>query len=399
MSDVRPSARARDKRRPFVLASASPTASPSHSPFPSLFYPSVTPTLAEVATETAFELGAEALASAAASPLAAEARHNALKAMQGLRTLLLFERWFGEAGIPWLTFKGCTTGLRYYGDAGQRHVNDHDVWVSPAQLDEARAVLSAHGLKWDPEETCWDLAERGPLHRRFLERHQFEETHRSAEHGKVELHWQLSDNPHLFRLQPEQLLLEGERLAAGDATLPVMNSVDLLLYICEHGGRHGWYRLKWLADLPRILDHCAWDWPAVLRRAEQAGCTRSLLLALALARDLFGWTIPAALTRHLRPLLAQRLLSRTVAIALGAPGVWWSEAYALPLRWHVSWTLSRLLLMGSWRAGVDVLWRISLNPHDLRVLALPDRLFPLYRLLRPLLRGVRRWRGARSTGS
>lgn len=331
------------------------------------------------------------------APLAAEARRNAIKAMQAQRTLLLFERWFGEARIPWLAFKGCTTGLRYYGDAGLRHVNDHDVWVPAEHLAGARAVLSAHGLRWDPAETCWDLAQRGPRHRRFLMRHQFEESHRSAEHGKVELHWQLTDNPHLFRLQPEDLLQGGDRLATGGGTLPVMNDVDLLLYLCEHGGRHCWYRLKWLADLPQLLHHRAWDWPVVLQRAEAAGCTRSLLLGLALARDLFGWPVPAELAQRLHPSLAQRMLCSTVAMGLAAPANWWSEPHALPLRWHARWTLNRLLLLSHWRAGVDVLWRISLNPQDLRVLALPDRLFGLYRLLRPLLRGVRLWQVSRAS--
>jgi hypothetical protein len=324
-------------------------------------------------------------------PLSAAVRANTIKALRAARTLLRINQWFAQASINWLPFKGITLAQRYYGEIKFRHVNDQDIWVPVHKLEEARAVLGEHGFNWLSAMTNWDLAERGPRHHRFLINYYFEEQHRSAEDGRIELHWRLTENQHLFRLSPQQMLARRDRLRLGGADLPVMNSVDLLLYLCEHGGRHCWYRLKWLADLPQVLESQAWDWPAVLTQADQVGCRRSLLLGLSLARDLFAWKPAPEVEAAWRSMDSLRMLQSTVRAGLEAPGSWWEHSDAGPDRWIWRQQLARVALMSSWRAAVTQGLRFAMSPNDMRIGALPDRLLPLYILLRPILFAWRRW--------
>lgn len=316
--------------------------------------------------------------------LAPEVRRNNSLALRAVVTHARLARWFRDAGIEWLVFKGITLAQRYYGDVRLRQVNDLDFLVDESDVERARAVLAQQGFHWDPVQTGWDLVQRGPRHRRYLIDYVYEEEHRSAEHGLLELHWRLGENSHAFSTPRSELMARGERMKMGDTEVTTMAPVDLLLYLCEHGGRHGWYRLKWLADLPQLLDSVTWDWEAVLNEAQRVGSKATLLLGLALAVQLFGWAPPPVVAGQLRG----RLVSwqRSLAITgLLAPETWWYGAAGMPLSWRLRLIAYRCSLLPGWRAWGAQLWRLALSPNDLRVASLPDRFFGLYRWLRPAL--------------
>jgi hypothetical protein len=329
------------------------------------------------------------------APLSEAAKLNAVRVMQATRTHILLARWFAEAGVDWLPFKGITLAVRYYVDSSTRHANDLDIWVPADRLDRARAVLRDHGFREQDADTHGDLAARGKKHAAYLAAFYHEEQQFSPEFGALELHWRLADDPFQFRLAPEQVLANADRIQISGASVPVMCDVDLLLYLCGHGARHGWSRLKWLADLPRLLASRVWDWPQVLDRARHLGCHPSLLLGLALCRDLFGWQpsaeVATALVRSRRLPLALRLIRRTWDAPV--PGT------VLPLT-HVAPRMLResafnALLTSNPRSVVYHSWRYLLSPNDLALLRLPDRWFSLYYLLRPALIIARRARGLR----
>lgn len=344
-------------------------------------------------------LPADALPPLLIAGLDEDRRRNRLRTLQATRSHVLLDRGFGAAGIPWLPFKGLTLACRYYPDPADRQVNDLDLWVPVARLDDARAVLAREGFRFDPGSAHWDLAERGPRHRDFLQRWTVEETHRSREHGAVDLHWQLGDNPALFRLSPEALLAGRETVEIAGRPLPTMRHEDLLLYLCEHGGKHGWFRLKWLADLPRVIDHQPLDWPALFERARELGCERSLLLGLALSERLLRWPPPPEVAARIARFRYRRALLGIVEALLLASAEGMERHATTSRRLMLLTAMARLLLSGRWPALRHGLWRLSLSPQDLRLLPLPDRLLPLYRLLRPLLviwrRARHHWRQAR----
>ncbi len=333
-------------------------------------------------------------------PLAACARANAVKVLQAQRAHVLLSRWFAEAGLDWLPFKGITVALKYYADPSVRHVNDMDVWVPPSLLPQARDLLLGHGYQQLDGSLHGDLAARGPRHAAYLASYYHEEQLYSPELGHLELHWRLADNPFQFRLAPESLRKRAVPLRLGPAELQVMNDVDLLLYLCDHGARHGWARLKWLVDLPRVLDSRVWDWDDLFARASAARCHHSLLLGLALSAQHLGWRAPPEV---------QRLLdrSRTLPLAMWLVGRFWrAPAGDETLRFHQIAALvfrelgMSLLLTNSWRSVIHQINRYLLSPKDLQVLELPDRWFGAYYVLRPFLVLARRTRALvqRQTG-
>lgn len=323
-------------------------------------------------------------------PLANAFRINAVRALQAQRVHVLLARWFAAAAIEWFPFKGTTLALRYYQDPSTRHVNDLDIWVGPGSLALACTVLIDNGFRENEASIHTDLAARGKRHAAYVASYFHEEQYLSAEFGSLELHWRLADNPYQFKINPASLLAKAETIQIGDAKISVMNDVDLLLYLCDHGARHGWSRLKWLADLPRVLNSSTWDWSAVLNQARQAGCRQSLILGLALCRDLFGWHPPAVIgsemARSFRLPAALGLMRQSWAAPAATKAQPMAQVAALVLR---EMTMSILLANGLRAVGYQIK-RYLLSPNDLLFMKVPDRWFGLYYWVRPLTVAARR---------
>ena len=178
--------------------------------------------------------------------------------------------------------------------------------------------------------------------------------------------------------------------------LRVMRDMDLLLYLCEHGARHGWSRLKWLADLPRVLADRGWDWPTVLGGARQVGCNQSLILGLALCQDLFGWSPPPEVRKAIAQSRRLPLALRLIRKSWDAPAPAKSVPFAQVARIVLQELALNVLLTNTLRSVVHQIGRYLLSPNDLRVMRIPDRWFGLYYLMRPVLILARRASGVRN---
>ena len=323
-------------------------------------------------------------------PLANAFRINAVKTLKAQRTHVLLTRWFAAAAIKWFPFKGATLALRYYQDPSTRHVNDLDLWVSASSLALARDVLLDHGFRELQADMHSELAARGKRHAAYVAAYFHEEQYHSAEFGSLELHWRLADNPYQFKVAPESLFANADSLNVGGVQLPVMNDVDLLLYLCDHGARHGWSRLKWLADLPRVLNNSTWDWPVVLDQSREAGCRQSLLLGLGLCRDLFGWQPPALLRNEIDQSLRLAAALRVVRQIWAAPAATKEQSVAQVAALALREVALSIVLSNGLRDVGYQFRRYLLSPNDLLLMKVPDRWFGLYYWMRPLTLLARR---------
>jgi hypothetical protein len=161
-----------------------------------------------------------------------------------------------------------------------------------------------------------------------------------------------------------------------------MNPIDQVLYLCSHGGEHGWFRAKWLGDLARIHAEGRVDWQAVLGQARRTGQERALLACLRLLQDVHGLPmpdLPGNPWKNLPSFLIARPLHDLKIpedpTALGALAMVWQrfrliryEKMAVPQK--------------TWR---DHLAEFAYRPKDFRVLRLPDRFYWAYTPLRPIL--------------
>jgi hypothetical protein len=154
---------------------------------------------------------------------------------------------------------------------------------------------------------------------------------------------------------------------------------DLLLALCAHGAKHFWARLGWICDVSELIGaQNDIVWPRVLTRARMLGSERMLLLGLFLARDLLGAQPPEAVFHEAQSDARVRSLAAQVKAWL--PLEEDPPTGALPsMRFHLA-VRERL------HDRIRYCLEGGLRPSyaDWQFLPLPDPLFSLYYLIRPI---------------
>jgi hypothetical protein len=302
----------------------------------------------------------DALACAGVAPppavderLGARAAQCAVTALAMAGESVRLQRAFQAAGLPLLVVKGTAVGILAYGDPCMKESWDIDLLTAPQAIPEAHSLLGQLGYELDPPVRL-----TGDRLKRLLKVAK-DASYLHRESGlTVELHWRLMRNRHLIPgldvHSPVQFVqAEGARLAtfADDA---------LFTYLCVHGMRHGWARLKWLADLGAFI--ASRDPHSVERMynaALAAGAGRAPAVSLLLCRRLLGVTLPPALDgldgdRRVRHLEAMSLRCIGAVLPPGHPA-------AMP---NGALHLSQLLLASGLRYRAEQLWSIWIVPSE-----------------------------------
>jgi hypothetical protein len=265
-----------------------------------------------------------------------------------------------ELGVNGYFLKGIGIAERFYHDIGERHVLDLDWFVGPEGVEMVSDKLISMGYVASPNITQFNHAQWK----------YFKSTHHdiyfsapsSISNLPIELHWKLRSPWSGFILNPEVN----------------MNGMDEFLYLCVHGTEHGWFRLKWLLDLPRIIDKRKFDWDELWSRARELNCIQQLSISLLVLEALSLMPLPGILrdrisTNQFRSqlLYINRVINANDSFNENDGNRWRYFNYLMGLR-NSKWDLSFMKL-------------VLTSPADWQLLKLPSSVFPLYFLLRPFL--------------
>lgn len=292
-----------------------------------------------------------------------------------------------DSGIRVLTLKGVVLSAQLYGDPTRRSAADIDLLIDPVQFDRARALLIEAGYR--PKARGAALSPRQRTAYRYWIK---DEVLIDAVNGTpIELHHRLTDNPELLESDFDTLWRDRDEVAVWGTKAATLSRSYLPLYLCAHGAVHAWDRLRWLIDLADALEGA--DMDAALAAADAAGLGTALLHALKLAHEWLGMPVASSMPAELRRNLAVARLDR-IHRRLYA-GEAWQQAPRrnLPtvLRREIFWQMRyRLSLKSDRRYRLRQVLRELISPSDWGTVAIPDRLFFLYPLVRPIGWLVRR---------
>ena len=304
--------------------------------------------------------------------LSAGYRENAFSELAVTGETLKLHRLLSESAIPHCVLKGVPIGQRYYGDAGLRQAGDIDLLVPPAVLDDACRLLAGAGYgisnpidHLKPRQRSYFLFTDNQL-----------ELAAPGSGSVIELHWRPLQLP--STLAGLDLSGQANRWAVADCHIPFLDDEETLLHLCAHGAKHAWYRMKWVYDLPNVLESREWDWPALRAKARRYRCDRELLLGLAIAEQLSNWEVPPAVRPWLDEFDAPHKYFGFIAQAITRPDRWMNTPAGI---------FGRNRYMARFNDGLDCwtyqLATIATRRRDWERLPLPDALFPLYFLLSP----------------
>jgi len=200
---------------------------------------------------------------------------------------------FREEGIDAVPYKGPSLARSLFGNVAFRRTRDIDILVRPEAVEPVRGLLVREGYRPATEMTDAEfIAHRSShYHLEFL---------RGADGLRVEIHWEfLPKNCGNFETNYVWEHLVTEDLG-GQPTL-AFPAEELFVLLCiHHGSKHEWDRLKWIADIARMIETRPLDWRAVLTRARMLGQERAVLLGCFLSSCLLGVSLPAEILSVLR---------------------------------------------------------------------------------------------------
>lgn len=226
--------------------------------------------------------------------LKSEYDHNAIHNLLLAQELIRIQQLLRINNIPVIAYKGVTLAVRLYGSLASRHVWDIDLLVKKKHIVLIKSLLIENGYR--PAKQMTDEEEQ-----KFLEK--YCEYHFERVDGKanLDLHWEvipdglssIYNSNHIWECTQEIKI-------AGESTLTIRPE-ELLIYLCVHGDKHGWWRLKWLCDIALLISHHPnLDWNRVMSLSRNLKEENIVGFGLYLALVLLNAPLPSDVTSRLK---------------------------------------------------------------------------------------------------
>jgi Uncharacterised nucleotidyltransferase len=294
---------------------------------------------------------------------------------------LRLSRSLEARGVATIVLKGCVVAEQLYAPhPAVRQSIDIDLLVAPATFDAAEDGLREEGyIRVGPPPGLPGSARSMALH--LL--NAFEFVH-PASGLTVELHHRPLNDPAKVDEPFTTLLARSVPFPIGGGTVRALAPLDAAVFLCSHGAGHGYFRLKWLVDIDRLLRGKDKAWLHAIRaHARALRCERDAMLSMALLAELTGGPAPALTEserRAMAPLVAfanaamrREVRPDSARFAFADLGVWLHELWA-----HMRLVESRR------SAGFRILTHLC-NQNDLYSLKLGAQWRMLYAVLGPPL--------------
>lgn len=296
--------------------------------------------------------------------------HRALRLAGEARRLL---DALARAGVEALVYKGPALAVQAYGDLSLRSFIDLDLLVRPDDIPRSIEILTGAG---------YDAAlEMSPAQERWFRRvdGDYQLVHRQTG-TLVELHARVSSLRFGMPIDTDALIRRARSVPVGGGQVRTLGDDDLLFVLFVHGAKHRWKRLEWLAAVAALLRAGRGDAAAVLSHAAELHARRTVLLGLHLAHTLVNAPVHPDLLREIAAdggIAA--LAAEAVERMFGAEPEDGGGETRANLRFNL-----RLRDGVADRARYVARWLLGPGPEDWKWKPLPDALFPLYRVLRPV---------------
>jgi len=128
---------------------------------------------------------------------------------------------------------------------------------------------------------------------------------------KVEIHWRLINSSFLKKFKNYDVFRTPQEIKINQKSIPTLDTKILLMYLCNHGASHMWERLEWIVDIDKLIrsEAASLNWSEILKLASTLQSKASLLLGLALAKDLFHTPLPSTVQSQLDSAHIQKLVT------------------------------------------------------------------------------------------
>lgn len=295
---------------------------------------------------------------------------NQFKSLWATSELLRMLDRFTENHLDVLPYKGPLLAEWLYGSLALRRFGDLDLLIRASDYWQVHRVLLVEG--YQPNLQLSDTATDA------LVRYQCERTFTHREYGiGIDLHWGIWLAHDIFLPERAGVWQRIQTTTLAGKPIVAMLPADTLLLLAIHGATHRWRGLSWLMDIGQMVRRVNLDWDWIEREATRLGIRRIVWLALYLASELTAAELPASVQTAIERDTNVKMLARQVCEDLFLP------PREIPIEQDLPF---HLRARERWTDQLHCLVSLVSTPssEDITQIALPRRLFPLYRIVRLL---------------
>jgi hypothetical protein len=234
---------------------------------------------------------------------------NATRNTEVLEEFAILTRAFKDAGVPVTLLKGSALLHTIFQDSVViRKMDDIDILVKEEDLRKAARVLSANGYKL-PQPFDLFTATGGIVKRKSVVYNKHGATGNIAL-APIHLHWHIVNTASPFlslnwsKINMNDIWNATTSIGMdGSGNMFVMSPEHMILALCEHDMRKGFYRLNLLHDIHSYITRYrhSIDWHKLIVVARAWSLVVPLHVGLKLSQNAFGTYIPEEFFNELRP--------------------------------------------------------------------------------------------------
>jgi hypothetical protein len=178
---------------------------------------------------------------------------------------------FKQHGIAAIPYKGPVLGMLLYGNTALRQFRDLDILIDLENVSKAQEILLKRGYT--------PLLCLSPVFNNFLV-NQYNAKLFLKGRLQVDLHWNMG-------MYPENSSWTLQEIPFAGKTIQTFSLEDLVLILTLHAAKHAWNQLNWIGDIAQLMRNSSIDWQKIREHAKTLKNERILLISLSLAHDLY----------------------------------------------------------------------------------------------------------------
>jgi len=286
---------------------------------------------------------------------------------------------FKTEHIDAIPFKGPVLGMHLYGQLSYRAFGDLDILIHRENFFKVKEILIEMGYL--PFRNLSKKEEAA-----FLDTQMGYEFVRKDERCVIEIHWSLLSRVHAFNIPDDELWSSKKTLEIQNKLLPTLDDKHLFIYLCAHGTKSFWARLRWISDIAEMIylqskgpEASSW-WSSVLQLADSYNSVRMVHLGIYLAHQLLNAPVPKEILKAASEDKNVQFLFNRVLSALFVPPEK-KKSVLKPISFHLSMR-ERFKDKKPYLSHVFKLWFFP-SKKDEAFLKLPTQLSFLYVLVKP----------------
>lgn len=194
-------------------------------------------------------------------------------------------------GIEVIHLKGATLSISAYKDGSLRAPGDMDMLVRKEHVQAMLGLLKEEGYQPTVIESrksaSWSMIDR-----REVLNLGHELTFKKENGRNIDLHWALM-KPSLFTISTDTIWSSTTEIHLRGQTIRVLEPSLYFIFLARHAAKHGWTRVRWIADLIALIDQDSFDFDELLETAARHRYKRFTLFALELVSTCAAIELPA----------------------------------------------------------------------------------------------------------